>query len=97
MIAICSHTEESKREYQKKYDELQVIWKERGYKNYNDACVAITKKSGYAKCTYTGTLKDDLDCLSALQVAMLCDGGFSWFGGGCSKDGLKFTVVIYTD
>lgn len=53
--------------------------------------------SSYAKNTHTGKLKDGVE-LSELELSMVCDSGFSHFGGSSfiGSDG-TFTVVIYTD
>ncbi len=51
----------------------------------------------YARNTHTGKIKDGVK-LSELEVAMICDGGYSHFGGSSviGTDG-TFRVVIYTD
>jgi hypothetical protein len=104
MIAICSHTEESKKLYQEAWEGLKAKLTERGYINEKQKYPSIhncaddlTHKSGYAHCQYNGKLKPDLEDLTDLQVAMLCDGGYSWFGGNCEKYGLRFSVKVYTD
>jgi hypothetical protein len=52
----------------------------------------------YARATYTGFLTEITKDLTAWELAVVCDGGFSWFGGSShiSSNGF-FTVVIYTD
>lgn len=104
MRSITSHTEESEKQYREAWEDLKAKLKERGYiddvrksPSIRACCDSIVVTSGYANCTYSGTLKPDLNDLTSLQVAMLCDGGYSWFGGNCSKDGLKFSVKVYTD
>lgn len=53
--------------------------------------------SGYAKNTHTGKLKKGV-ALSELELAMICDAGYSFFGGTSSLNGDgTFTVVIWTD
>jgi len=53
--------------------------------------------SGYAHCIHTGKIKESIE-LNELELSMICDNGFSHFGGysNISSDG-KFTVKIYTD
>lgn len=104
MIPICKHTEESGKRYQEAWEDLKTKLTERGYINEKQTCPSIhncnddlTRKSGYAHCQYLGKLKPDLEDLTDLQVAMLCDGGYSWFGGNCEKNGLHFNVKVYTD
>lgn len=99
MIAITSHNEKTKEEYEAALYELRDIMSANGFKNYVDACQVVNKKSTYARNTYSGVLKPEMRNISALQVAMMLDGGYSWFGGRCSKDpdGLSFCVTIYTD
>lgn len=55
--------------------------------------------SGYAKKVCKGTLIKELWDLSALQVSMLVDGGYSHFGGDAfiNNDTGYFRVTIYTD
>ena len=56
-----------------------------------------SRVSGYAKVTYSGKLKDDVE-LTALELSMICDDGYSHFGGRSNiYDDKKFTVMIYTD
>uniref|UniRef100_A0A6H2A4G1 Uncharacterized protein n=1 Tax=viral metagenome TaxID=1070528 RepID=A0A6H2A4G1_9ZZZZ len=104
MIPIVNHTEQTAIEYKNIWDDLKAKLKERGYITDNEEILSIytcaddvIRKSGYAECQYSGKLKPDLEDLTALQVAMLCDGGYSWFGGNCSKSGCNFNVKVYTD
>lgn len=104
MIPICEHTEESKKRYEAIWDDLKAKLEQRGYIDEKHKYPSIyncsenlKRQSGYANSQYSGTLKPDLNDLTDLQVAMLCDGGYSWFGGQCSKNGLKFNVKVYTD
>ena len=52
---------------------------------------------GYAHCMYRGKFKEGVK-VSELELSMLCDGGFSYFGGYSNiyADG-TFVVKIYTD
>ena len=52
--------------------------------------------SSYARRTKTGKIKDGIT-LSELELSMVCDGGYSHFGGSSSINGRSFKVVIYTD
>jgi hypothetical protein len=53
--------------------------------------------SSYARCTHVGTIKDGIE-LSELELSMVCDYGFSHFGGlSVIRDDRTFEVVIYTD
>lgn len=104
MIPICEHTEETEKRYKDAWNDLKSKLKERGYVDEVHKNPSIYRcsddveaKHGYAHCLYTGTLKPDLEDLTDLQTAMLCDGGYSWFGGSCSKDKLKFSVRVHTD
>lgn len=104
MIPICEHTEKSEKQYKEIWEDLKAKLRERGYidEKYKYPSIYrcssdVSSRLGYANCQYTGTLHSDLDDLTSLQVAMLCDGGYSWFGGNCSKNGLKFSVKVYTD
>ncbi|NFH91938.1 hypothetical protein FDA33_17420 [Clostridium botulinum] len=53
--------------------------------------------SGYAHCIHTGKIKEGIK-LNELELSMICDDGFSHFGGysNIGSDG-RFTVKIYTD
>lgn len=104
MIPIDSHTEQTKNTYENEWNDLINKLKERGYINDKQKYPSIyncsdnlQSKSGYANHQYSGILKKDLEDLTSLQVAMLCDSGYSWFGGSCSKIGLNFKVKVYTD
>ena len=52
---------------------------------------------GYAHCIHTGKIKEGIN-LNELELSMICDDGFSYFGGysNISSNG-TFTVKIYTD
>lgn len=55
------------------------------------------KEHGYAKHIYRGVLKKDVE-LTELELSMICDGGYSHFGGSSSiRQDRVFTVVIYID
>jgi hypothetical protein len=54
-------------------------------------------KSKYAENVHTGKIKEGIE-LTELELSMICDGGFSHFGGSSSIYGDRtFTVTIYTD
>lgn len=104
MIPITGHTEQTAKRYKEIWEDLKTKLQERGYindkyKNPSIYCCSddVKCKNGYAYNYYTGTLKPDLDDLTRLEVAMLCDGGYSWFGVYCAKNGLRFEVEVYTD
>lgn len=84
-------------EYQSIYQGLAKYKNNHNYFKHNEIFESISSESGYAKKTYRGKLKDGLE-LTELELSMICDNGFSHFGGSSSigKDG-SFTVVIYTD
>lgn len=48
------------------------------------------------KTVYSGTLPSDHN-LSPLDIAILCDGGNTCFGGIVETFGLNFTCTIWTD
>ncbi|GAB2558377.1 hypothetical protein [Gracilibacillus alcaliphilus] len=54
-------------------------------------------KPGYAHCMYHGKLKEGV-VLTELEIAMICDSGYSFFGGHSNLygDG-RFEVKIWTD
>jgi hypothetical protein len=53
--------------------------------------------SSYARNTHTGRIKDGVE-LTELELSMVCDNGFSHFGGSSTiRTDRTFTVVIYTD
>jgi hypothetical protein len=98
MIAIVAHTDKSLKKYEEVFKDLQDKLKDRGYSlNISQCADDVMVRHGYANTEYRGTLSPDLDALTDLQVAMLCDGGYSWFGGECRKTGLNFYVKVYTD
>jgi len=55
------------------------------------------RDSGYSIDTHYGKLKDGVE-LTELELAMICDRGYAFFGGSSTinADG-KFAVQIYTD
>lgn len=66
--------------------------------NLSDFCEGdYERTSGYARATYRGKLKEDVQ-LTELELSMICDNGYSHFGGSSNigKD-KTFTVAIYTD
>jgi hypothetical protein len=58
----------------------------------------VESHHAYARAIYTGTLTEETKDLTPWEVAVLCDGGFSWFGGSANiySNG-HFEVNIYTD
>jgi hypothetical protein len=51
----------------------------------------------YAQTTYTGRIKDGIE-LTELELSMICDNGFSHFGGSSTiHPDRTFVVEIYTD
>lgn len=57
----------------------------------------FTSQPGHAHCMYSGVLGEEIE-LTELELAMICDGGYSFFGGFSTihSDG-TFVVKIYTD
>ncbi len=63
----------------------------------NDVFEEIKSIPGYAHCMYHGQLKQGVR-LTELEVAMICDSGYSFFGGYSHiYDDGTFAVKIYTD
>lgn len=56
----------------------------------------LKSKSGYAHCLYEGDITEGID-LTEEEMAIICDGGFSYFGGYSNINGRHFNVKIYTD
>lgn len=57
----------------------------------------IFSSSGYARKTYRGKIKDNIE-LTELELSMICDSGYSHFGGSSKINTNKtFSVTIYTD
>lgn len=105
MIAIVEHTEGTIASYKRTWKQVQEKMTALGLVNkfgnidrkkaFKEG--TFKRRPSYSKYTYSGELIDELSDLSALQVAMIVDNGFSWFGGSCSKNGLKVSGVVYTD
>lgn len=56
-----------------------------------------SNKSSYARNTHTGRIKDGIE-LTELELSMVCDNGFSHFGGSSVlRSDRYFVVEIYTD
>lgn len=63
----------------------------------NNFCEDYSKDSGYGTHVYYGKLKDDVK-VSELELAMICDNGYSFFGGSSVIDAdKKFKVEIWFD
>ena len=61
-------------------------------------CDSYKRISGYGHYTVTGKLTEEIQQLSALELSMLVDQGFSHFGGYSRiYDDGSFNVKIYTD
>jgi hypothetical protein len=105
--AICGHSEESEKEYKNVFENLKKKLFERGISKSEDSFPGLTaccekgeysSTKGYAQKGYDGYLKKELLDLSELEVAMICDGGYSWFGGSSKIDeNGRFHVTIYID
>ena len=86
-------------EYEKIQDDLKDKYgtgefnsfrKDELFEDYKDV-------SSYARRTHTGKIKDGME-LTELEVSMICDGGYSHFGGSSTIYSDKtFKVEIYTD
>ena len=51
----------------------------------------------YARATYTGKIKEGIE-LTELELSMICDNGFSHFGGNSViNPDRTFKVIIYKD
>lgn len=62
-----------------------------------DICESQNKHSGYGTHTYTGVLKEDIE-VSELELAIICDSGYSFFGGSSKIDSSRnFKVEIWFD
>jgi hypothetical protein len=61
-----------------------------------DLCEDWAFHHGYGTNTYTGKLKDSVT-VSELEIAMICDHGYSFFGGSSSISGKNFKVEIWFD
>lgn len=89
---------DEEKKYRKICDDLV---KKFGCKNLYDVCHKTLEEhsilSRYAMNVHTGKIKDGIQ-LTELELSMICDGGFSHFGGSSNiyADG-TFRVEIYTD
>lgn len=59
-------------------------------------CEEYERKSGHAQVRHTGTLKEGFE-FTELELAIICDNGYSHFGGYSSIYKKDFTVTIYVD
>lgn len=96
--AICDLTEEERLRYRKVAKNLE----EKLGSLSTTHLTNVTRVSGYANASYTGTIPAEIEVklgkpITAFEVSMLCDGGFSHFGGYCNITGDSFTCKIYTD
>lgn len=58
----------------------------------------FTSRPGYAHYMYEGQMTDALVDITPLELSMVCDGGFSYFGGSVTiNPSGSFTVKIYID
>lgn len=77
---------------------IYLSLRERGLLDFDNAFEGrVYMHSGYGTNTYQGKVKDGVT-LTELEIAMICDRGFSWFGGDSrlNPDG-TFYVTIYFD
>ena len=105
--AICDHTVESRAVYEGRLKELREhnlnsIYDVMADEQHN----LYTRFTGYAHYTAEGYLLpvEDIKAkfgrdLTELDIAMLVDGGYSWFGGYSTffESSRHFVVKIYTD
>jgi hypothetical protein len=62
----------------------------------SDLCEDWACHHGYGTNTYTGILKEGVS-VSELELAMICDHGYSFFGGNSTISGRNFKVEIWFD
>ena len=93
LIAIVAHKPETLEQYNETWETLKT----KVIPLRIHTAASVTVQRGYAQTKYSGTLKPEYEGLTALEIAMLCDTGFSWFGGSSSKTGNHFNVTIYID
>ena len=99
LTAVVALTETQDKEYRKTYTELKsrLGTNKAGYFDTKGLFEDYTLQTGYARKTHRGRLKPGVE-LTELELSMVCDDGYSHFGGSgtISKD-RTFCVVIYTD
>ncbi|MFS0822140.1 hypothetical protein [Bacillus sp. 1P02SD] len=60
-------------------------------------CKSYHVKNGYGTNTYTGVLREGVE-VSELELAMICDNGYSFFGGSSRiNEDRSFQVEIWFD
>jgi len=100
----CIFEVEKDKELEERYRNIYASLKSRmptvgEYNQFEKSAIFedYSNKSSYARNTHTGKIKAGIE-IDELELSMICDDGFSHFGGSSSidKDG-NFTVVIYTD
>lgn len=97
--AIPTLTQEEIAEYSKIMESLKNTYGVGEFKSLRLDTIAEKHnlEKGYATNKYRGQLKEDIK-ISPLELSMMCDNGFSHFGGSSSisSDG-SFYVEIYID
>lgn len=89
------------RELYKKLQEKYGVGEHKNFHKYDNQENSIFEcyecKPKYARNIHTGKIKDGIE-LNELELSMICDDGFSHFGGSSiiNNDG-SFKVEIYTD
>ena len=82
------------------WQENQAIYEslgERGLLNPSKAFATFNRSSSYARHNFSGKLAEGVE-LTELEIAMICDNGFSWFGGSSTlKPDGTFHVTVYFD
>lgn len=56
----------------------------------------VNKRQGYGHEVYNGTLNEGID-LTPLEIALILNNGYSWFGGDITLIGDDFFCEILTD
>lgn len=99
LIPVVAHTDDTYDKYVTNLKRLErrLLSVENFNFRIDSVSTKVLKRNGYAKVDYSGYLKDEYSDLSALDVAMLCDGGFNWFGGSSELIGNNFNVTVYID
>ena len=97
--AIGELSESAKIEYRKIVADLKVFYGSGKFNSFNRNQIfdEYEYQSKYSRAVHKGKLKEGMT-LTELEVSMICDNGFSHFGGSSTiyKDG-TFQVDIYTD